>query len=365
MGLPDEGNYHFHRRATDWDAVRERIISHPHEASLRDVNRGDLPLKIALENKSMPIPESVLKSLLAAYPHALDDWVFNYACSMPHTTVEVIAVLLDTDPSLVFRTDIHRSLPIHTAAGFGNVEIARFLIKKYPDCLSVRDDANRLPLHNACRWGSTLSVKLFLEEGIRYNVGGPNGAGGLFLKDIIGKTPLDRGVDRLKKLESDSVALQNLTLCSAVAARVQNDNMESKEELPPSLFIIQALIDFVIQVDRMFPHRYRETWRELFRTLLSTDLDRKVAKVLDSSGSLLFHYAAAKGLTLAKGLGEILEAYPLALYTRGNPDIEKLPNVIYVLRNSRGLEKVYDVLLNVPYLLDSGAKSILVDSLIA
>jgi len=128
LGLPEEGNYCFDRTTTKWDEVKDRLMTHPREAVIRDVHKGDLPLKIALENWTSPIPADVVYAFIQAYPDSCNIWMFNYACSLYHTSVACVEVFLNFDPKLLLKIDRFGSSPLHAAAGFANTDVAKLLI---------------------------------------------------------------------------------------------------------------------------------------------------------------------------------------------------------------------------------------------
>ena len=109
---------------------------------------------------------------------------------------------------------------------YGNVGAARAIIQRYPECLDTRDILRgQLPLHVACHVGMMVEddyddyddgmsvatgttgrssivrrkrrkhrqaelIYLLIKEGVKRNVGGVNGAGGLYEQDELGTTPL-------------------------------------------------------------------------------------------------------------------------------------------------------------------------------
>ena len=69
---------------------------------------------------------------------------------------------------------------LHFCAQGANIDVASTLLSLSPGSLHEPDDLGKLPIHVACERGSSSMVQLLLQRGLEVNLGGPNGAGGLF-----------------------------------------------------------------------------------------------------------------------------------------------------------------------------------------
>jgi len=78
-----------------------------------------------------------------------------------------------------------------------NIAAAKVVLDRHPNCLSQRDSVKgQLPLHVACEENNESEqhksklIELLLLTGVKQNVGGMFGAGGLYVRDNKGNTPL-------------------------------------------------------------------------------------------------------------------------------------------------------------------------------
>lgn len=92
--------------------------------------------------------------------------------------LEKIKALLEKDPGLLNVLSPVGLTPLHSAAGYGQVDAAAYLIKKGA-ALDIKDNALRTPLFHAVYRGHRDMVKLLLEKGASHD-----------LKDNLGYSPL-------------------------------------------------------------------------------------------------------------------------------------------------------------------------------
>ncbi len=104
------------------------------------------------------------------------------------TSMEILKLLVDNYPESVmkniapqrlpawFAVERENDLPIHFACQFKSLEFCRYLVEKYPDCISLRQlhykdeyelrgtGCSMLPFHLACKYGSLDLVQYLLEQ---------------------------------------------------------------------------------------------------------------------------------------------------------------------------------------------------------
>jgi hypothetical protein len=78
-----------------------------------------------------------------------------------------------------------------------NLTAVSTLVQLYPNISSLTNRQGQIPLHVLTCWSRLTNaffdpslVQIFVREGIRHQVGGPRGAGGLYLPDHSGLTPI-------------------------------------------------------------------------------------------------------------------------------------------------------------------------------
>ena len=73
-------------------------------------------------------------------------------------------------PSNVNCTDTsgRHSSPLHCAAGYNHIEVAKYLLENGAD-VKIRDKGDLIPLHNAASYGVSLKT-VFLASGLTENV---------------------------------------------------------------------------------------------------------------------------------------------------------------------------------------------------
>lgn len=97
MGYPPykwDNNYCAGSVNPNWEAVRNRLITHPGEAKIDE--DGCFPLQDALWIKKDPVPVDIVKTMIEICPQALTDLAFINA-SHPRANPEVLRVMFTLD----------------------------------------------------------------------------------------------------------------------------------------------------------------------------------------------------------------------------------------------------------------------------
>lgn len=178
----------------DWDAVENRIASHPEEASSpRTPGGGPTPLCVAIDRDA---PPQVIAAILAAHPRAARELVNWHSRLTPlYLAVarvappKVVRLILNAHPAAASQPVFNGCLPLHAAS---DVETARMLIEAFPRGVSWRNSQGYLPLHRVSYAADSTPdvVELLIEAGSKQNLGGRNGGGGVFLETAQGITAL-------------------------------------------------------------------------------------------------------------------------------------------------------------------------------
>lgn len=237
----------------------------------------------------------------------------------------------------------------------GNILTISTLIQLYPNILSLSNRQGQIPLHDlTCCSRMTNSffdpslVQLFVREGIRHQVGGPRGVGGLYLPDHSGLTPLQSLLLHAGQCGPCVHAWESLTLC-VEAAFQERGGRNFCPVLHESITLL-TLRKFkqVVEVVRRFDNDLvgaNETGRDILshliwlpvydedeqeddEELLLDDNDRhQYIKVVlesgpisslrksDKSGRLALSHAVANNIPVNLGLSDILLAHPEATST--------------------------------------------------
>jgi ankyrin repeat protein len=82
--------------------------------------------------------------------------------------VEIARMLIDAGADLNLQTNGGRT-PLHRAAYYGNVEIARILIDARAN-LDLQDEDGETPLHGAASWGEVEITRMLIDAGARKDI---------------------------------------------------------------------------------------------------------------------------------------------------------------------------------------------------
>mmetsp|Transcript_44457 Transcript_44457/g.135500 ORF Transcript_44457/g.135500 Transcript_44457/m.135500 type:complete len:511 (-) Transcript_44457:79-1611(-) len=177
----------------DWDAVRKRIAAHPGEVSSSRTPTGQTPLCAAIDRDA---PPRVIEEILSVHPRAARELVHWHSRLTPlylavarGASPDVVRLILDAYPAAASRPVFNGCLPLHASR---EIKTARMLIEAYPGGVGWRNEQGYLPLHRVSYAADSKAdvVELLIEEGIKQNLGGKNGGGGVFLETAQGITPL-------------------------------------------------------------------------------------------------------------------------------------------------------------------------------
>jgi len=207
MGLPSDEDDISYDICLDlsnasWDEVSSRITTHPSEAIEEDCLHGNSPLEIMIKTKSKEeIPLDVFTKILSegqeesgeSESHSLiHEGIFMLVVRKQYSDeymTKLMALLLDH----VKNADGRRL--IEMCIWYGNLAAAMVVIQRFPEAIRKKDHIKgQLPLHIACEESNNTRqsklIEILLAEGLKGDVGGQFGAGGLFEKDYKGTSPL-------------------------------------------------------------------------------------------------------------------------------------------------------------------------------
>lgn len=276
-----------------------------------------------------------------------------------------------------------------------NIIAVSTLIQLYPNTLSLTNRQGQIPLHDLTCWSRLTNtffdpslIHLFVRAGIRHQVGGPRGVGGLYLPDHSGLTPIQSLLLHAGQCGPCVHAWESLTICVEAAFQERGDG-----NFCPVLHESIGLLTLrkfkqVVEVVRRFDHNLvgvneREhdilihlIWLSVYseqdddgddedeEIALLDDNDRyQYIKVILESGStsylknrdqfgrLALSHAIANNIPIHFGLSDILLAYPEALSspdgitnlypfqlaaahakTCGAPPVNDLSSIYFLLR---------------------------------
>ena len=131
---------------------------------------GYTPLRLACGNSHVTL--NIVQRLVDTYPDSVcqedEGWMpLHYLCGNDElddmVSVEILRLLLEKCPGSVRHVNNHGHLPIHIACGKGSrsPDFCRELIEAYPASARIANGA-MLPLHYACRSGTSATVKYFV-----------------------------------------------------------------------------------------------------------------------------------------------------------------------------------------------------------
>jgi ankyrin repeat protein len=151
----------------DWKAAIARANSFPDEAATWIVTKGFngnlrfLPLHKACV---LQPPESVIETLLAAYPEGAksrdqDAWHPVHCACFYGASDKVINLLLNSYAKGAQAKDDEGRLPLHYACLKGaSQDVVDVLLGSFPKGAMSKDDEGRLPIHHACSKGAPEGV---------------------------------------------------------------------------------------------------------------------------------------------------------------------------------------------------------------
>jgi len=335
MGVPKDDtemlydHYCSTLKDADWEAVQERISSHPKEASEKDCIHQLFPLDIALKSElKQKIPLQIYSSMIEANPYNVGESsisLIKQSFPSPYT-IELLQQMLNVGVFI----DEQRILEV--ALTQGNDDAVKVLLERAPHAVKAKSPkTGRLPLHVACQVGKPEIVELILDLGVKHDVGGPFGAGGIYEKDFMCDTPLGIIIHEMNN-PFETEASRNLRTCAATAYLVRGDTnyfpilhtalfistpvafervlaiaKEFDEYLSGTDLYGRTALVKAIHFKKEHPHS-----KKLISTLLGWSL-KSLACVRDGAGRLPLHIAAEMDLEWNNGLEDIVHANIAAL----------------------------------------------------
>lgn len=193
----------------DWKAASKRALSHPEEAATWIVTKGFngnlrfLPLHKACVLKP---PVSILKSLLDAYPEAVEDqdqdgWLPIHCACFYGSSEEAISTLLKANPKSAHAKDDESRMPIHYACLKGATQaVVDLLLATYKKGAGHKDEEGRLPIHHACSKGAPESIIDALLRAFPKGAQGKDNQGRLALHHACRKNASERAIRTLLRV---------------------------------------------------------------------------------------------------------------------------------------------------------------------
>lgn len=198
----------------DWNAI---------ETYLEQTEQPSLPspikplMNILLSYEDNPVPHQVIKMMLeklvTTYHNdvCFDEDTLMTATKNMNTSKQTMLHLLDQVSKLqIEELEIFVSNKlIHECAKLNNINVARAIITKYPRALDSCNPMGMRPIHAAFSYQNQSAkrsdmVRLLLSEGAKYNIGGRNGCGGVFLQrksrgSNVGGSPIELALYYLRQ----------------------------------------------------------------------------------------------------------------------------------------------------------------------
>jgi len=150
-----------------WNAMRQRLQTHPEEAAAYARSIDSSPLYRAMElaqSRNTTLPADLVRLFLDSYEESAYDtpssgetllFLAAYGASLrvedniDDDSLEIIKLLMQFNPEAASQsTSQSRLLPVHHVRG--NPGIAEVLLSAYPQGALSQDAAGRLPLHHCC-----------------------------------------------------------------------------------------------------------------------------------------------------------------------------------------------------------------------
>jgi hypothetical protein len=178
---------------------------------------------------------------------------------------------------------------LHKVADGGRPVVARALLKCFPKAISIQDEQGNLPLHIVCKCKSNSTnrqlMNLFLEYGIKQNVGGSTGYGGVLVKNNNQLTPMD-------------YTLRNINNGICGYGHRKWSSMKILMRRVPDAPVLQSAINLGYRGPNLV-------------NLVNQYPD--CSRVRDSNKQLPLHLALTEGVPPHQGLDAIIDKYPAGL----------------------------------------------------
>jgi len=361
-----------YRSPTNWEQLHQRILSHPHEMRLSH-------LQDILSSESYPVPVDVVLSFLTPDVGHLDIGPFDQrllleaALVNPNTSIDVVILLLNTFQLSL--ADLQRIVRINMSSI--PTGLWKQLILHSPSLLDKEDEYGNILLHYICEACLEHVILIILRMSKTSCKGKGLSFGGLMVKNMSGRAPLDFVVTSLR--QQDSLRPWScLEICLNEFGDLPLLHSAIKEELHSKL--IEELIDHfnlnLTKVDELqrtplilavekakaceLESRFvqdRFAPNKLFAILCKSKQDCRVySHTHDKDGRLPLHIAAHMGLTWSKGLKEIFISNRSAVIdVDGKTGL--LPPMLAAIGNG-DLETIFEILRENPSSMKRNTTSI-------
>mmetsp|Transcript_18436 Transcript_18436/g.22574 ORF Transcript_18436/g.22574 Transcript_18436/m.22574 type:complete len:729 (-) Transcript_18436:176-2362(-) len=302
------------------------------------IKRWDLDFLATNNNRDVALvlvkscAADLVSSSCGANPRTLDNWEeFRF-----DTHAFWLQVLLDADRWEVSLEHVKEIRLLRYFMLEGNVDAVEILLNAYPSLIQHCDPKTRqLPIHIALRsrntayspWNNRSSiVKLLLDFGIKHQVGGKSGCGGLYVCDRpTSSTAMSRALEVLTENSQwrDEERYLCLKICLQYAHAFMfhdydNGSTSFLSKLDPDMPILHAAIG-VLKTDDI------KTIIDQFHVQEVTQLDSKGRNALFSLIELFTERRPCNGITICKHLTslqqserELLRRFELEHAHRGN-----------------------------------------------
>jgi hypothetical protein len=232
-------------------------------------------------------------------------------------SLRVLKFLSEAQPPLLRKEDVSTFNLLHFAAGYGHVDVARFLMKLDPDASNSIDQDGALPIHMTCSSRSDFSKLHMIRE--------------LLLDDFITRnyidTDTDMDMDTDMNTDSDmDIDIDNCrnTTTSSGGDSHDQDALDIFDWFFPNVDCTKDAIATYVQDVAAIINRFDVSIPILCAAIrvgaphshlkCIIDLVHDSANVRDKSNRLPIHLAAERGIKWSEGLKDIINSNPLVVY---------------------------------------------------
>jgi len=358
-----------------WENVRQRLVTHGHEARLRNIflavsenghyPTGFLPLHAALCLK-LPVPHDIMIQLIEAFPDALNH-VTELGFTPLHLAVNnddlvMTRYIVSEYPKAVVTQSNIGLLPLHLTK---SVEIAQLLLQVYPAGVRIADQWGNLPLHLATCHDqySHEVVRLLLEKGSEY------GIDGALALNVLSNHPLNIAIGTtMRNLATGepSVELdqswQKLKVCLWFVSKSRGYFSGSLLHICISTLHDTCLLEYAIRrrardsfstdANKLYPLHIAAMKPTIPGAIIRSLLIQypPAASSFDLDSRLPLHHAALSGRKFDDGLRDLVIANSLSLTiqdTRSN----LYPFIMAAVGEDRSVDSIYGLLRAEPNVL--------------
>lgn len=348
LGLPAIGQYSpncIEEYDVDWDAIKERLSSHPHEATEKD--GYFTPLTIALLNQRNPARTDVIAMLVKLNRKALNlTTLVSTASSNPFVRQETIEYLLEADLVAFTKENLMLTQFMYYVSKYGSIGAVRAVARRFPEFLVeyTPGGVQSLPLHIAMEHQRPEIVQFLLEEDLKmvksqtrsstHDINFDSSV--LAQANGYGKLPVDIAIERFQQRKSSNLAGKCLTICLQAMDSLRSGYTCAFYDIPVvhaaigfvPLSVFKKIIDLqgILDIDEFgdsiliktvkvastksvkFELNYDWERSSVFSLILNHADGQQVTKKKDCKGIFPIHLAAMRGLQWQQGMKEIVFA---------------------------------------------------------